>query len=387
MLNELSMNVGSTLPTAIDGHLYHIISDNARINSNRKATPGKKRQRPGAEAAAWDGHNDSASTSDGADSFCKGFMFIPNNQHSDNTLIEECPVHPFLQLSCHQGVGFPIIIPYPLLVTACHAVATGGFIQISQYSLICYNYDGWGTKVFSTRCSDQDNVRMKSGISDVQNNCFVAIELHHDGLRILPSQIEEDNPGSSYKMTNEVPPLTLEQLAKKETTSQSTGDSKISKMRVIGKDPINVTGTVDAISPILFNDSHEEPFAIMELYQPPLDMDGTSVKSAVAVIRGEAALCMHHAIHPGQSITLRGVSRKWKVPEKFQTSNATANIIPDLHERLSIRVPDRVILVSEAKAIRWNENQKMSGRLDIFSLPSTVDSLTSIRGIKSEDER
>ncbi len=373
------MNVGPTLPTTIDGYIYHIISENAHSNST--AILGTKRRRPGAEAAAWDGCNDSASAIDGADSFCKGFMFIPDNQHSGDTLLEECPVHQLLELSCRPGVGFPIIIPYPLLVAACHAVSTGGLIQISQYSLIRYKYDGWGTKVFSTRCTENDNVRMRSGISDLRNNYFVTIELHHDGLRIFPSEIEEDNPGSTCNTMNEGPPLTLEHLAKKETASQSAGDSKISKKTVIRKDPINVTGTVDAISPILFNDSHEEPFAIMELYQPPLDTEGNNVKSAVAVIRGEAALCMHPAIHPGQSITLRGVSRKWKVAEKFQSSNATVNIIPDLHERLRCRVPDRVILVSEAKSILWNEHQKMRGRLDILSLPSTVDSLTSIRGI------
>ncbi len=108
----------------------------------------------------------------------------------------------------------------------------------------------------------------------------------------------------------------------------------------------------------------------------------TNVKSAVAVIRGDGALCLHHAIHPGQSITLIGViSRKWKVPYEFRkhnNHNDMTSTIPDLHQRLSCRVPDRVILVSEAKAICWNE--ETARRVDL-SLPSTVDSLTSIRGI------
>lgn len=366
------------MPQAIDGCLYHIISQHGFDNT----ISGKKRPRPGVAAAKGGGSNCSAGAIGVADSFCKGFIFIPEDQHSHD-IQEGRPVHPLLEFSrCSVGIGFPIVIPYPLIIAACQAVSTGRLIRISQYSLICYGYDGWGTMVFSSRCTEHKNVRMKSGIGDFDNNYIVVIELHHDGLRTLPSEIDEGYPGSTHKTTNEVPTMTLEFLAQKEATNQSGGDSKISKKKAIGKDPINVTGTVDAISPILFNDSQEEPFAIMELYQPPIDEEVTDVKSAVAVIRGDEALCMHHAIHPGQSITMIGVvSRKWKVPDEFRKHNNHDDMtrpIPDLHQRLSCRVPDRVILVSEAKSIRWDE--ETAGRLDL-SLPSTVDSLTSIRGI------
>jgi hypothetical protein len=91
---------------------------------------------------------------------------------------------------------------------------------------------------------------------------------------------------------------------------------------------MNVTRTVDAIFPILINDSQEKPFAIIELYQPTNDEADTDVKSSVAVICCEHALRMHPAIHPGQSITLIGiVSCKWNVPDKFQ-KNLNSHEVP-----------------------------------------------------------
>jgi len=129
----------------------------------------------------------------------------------------------------------------------------------------------------------------------------------------------------------------------------------------------------------------------VELYQPPIDEPVTHVKSAVAVIRGEKALCIHPAIHPGQSITLVGVvSRKWKVPGEFQ-KNLNDNETPangsGLYQRLNRRVPDRVILITDARAIRWNTRDELaktsaSSRYEQdLSLPSTVESLLSIRAL------
>ena len=100
---------------------------------------------------------------------------------------------------------------------------------------------------------------------------------------------------------------------------------------------------------------------------------------------------MHPAIHPGQSITLVGVvSRKWRVPEvlrqKYYSNTADADEDEmdkrsDLNTRLEHRVPDRVLVVTEASSILWNDKYGMTNRLDDISLPSTVQPLTSIRGI------
>jgi hypothetical protein len=69
------MNVGSTMPQAIDGCLYHIISQHGFDNT----ISGKKRPRPGVAAAKGGGSNCSAGAIGVADSFCKskrGAQFI-----------------------------------------------------------------------------------------------------------------------------------------------------------------------------------------------------------------------------------------------------------------------------------------------------------------------
>ena len=133
----------------------------------------------------------------------------------------------------------------------------------------------------------------------------------------------------------------------------------------------------------------------MELYQQPINTmecsrkqskDSYAVHSAVAVIRGENALCMHPGIHPGQSITLmKVVSRRWKVPEEFRRRQKEDEK-SELYRRLCHRAPDRVVLVVEASSIQWNDECVPDGGSPRsilrqgMSLPSTVESLTSIRG-------
>jgi len=257
--------------------------------------------------------------------------------------------------------------------------------------------DEWGEVIFSSRANENNNVAMEgtkycSHSDDFSTDYFTSIEVHHDGLSLFSLE----NEGNFDKDSNEwngLPTLNLEALAEKEAQKQQSTSlpGKKKKSTAFGKDPMNVKGVVDAISPILANGSREEPFAIMELYEPSIDESVANVRSAVAVIRGEKALCMHPAIHPGSSITLVGVvSRRWKVPSEFKKNlddDKTAGSIGELYQRLQNRVPDRVILVTEASAIRWNEEYESANSLDssrseqVFLLPSTVESLTAVRGI------
>lgn len=365
------MNAAPTFPSHLVGRLCHIISKN-----DDKSCNSKKRWRTS------DGRNessaDSFTRSQNSSNFHKGFIFIPEGPKGEHTDVTNSVLE---SLFISNGTGFPLVIPYSSLRATCNAASAGKVVHISQYSLIRYGDDGSGELIFSTRPNDHridvvDSECSGSGINFV-------IEVHHDGLRVIPSEKEECIERLNNR-ENEIPSITLEALAREESQNKSQSDYKNTKKRSTGKGPMNVTGIVDAVSPILTNDSQEEPFAIMELYQPPDDGAGTDVKSAVAVIRGEQALCAHPAIHPGQSITLIGVvSRKWKVPEEFQ-NNVNSHEVPaprsDLYQRLNNRVPDRVLLISGAKDIRWNDEHELAGSLDM-SLPSTVESLTSIRGI------
>ncbi|KAL7543803.1 hypothetical protein ACHAXR_013145 [Thalassiosira sp. AJA248-18] len=375
------MDATPTLPTTLVGRVYHSISSVKSVSSSGN----KKRPRP------LDGcnGNDSGSINDG---YHKGFIFIPDERQS-SVQTSSNGIHNG-QSTQPEGNGYPLIIPFQCLRAACYAAATGKQIKMSQYSLIRYR-GRWGELIFSSRFKEKNNVTMDS-MKLLGNDCccdhFVAIEVHHDGLRLVSTENGDDMDKQSSQEKN-APSMTLETLAQKEAQSQQPNGSqkKKKKPNAFGKDPMNVTGVVDAISPILQNDSQEEPFAIMELYQPSIDEESTDVKSAVAVIRGENALCIHPAIHPGQSITLVGViSRKWKVPSEFQKyldNNKAVGNRDDLYQRLNNRVPNRVVLVTEASAIRWNDECEVANSLassryeQDLSLPSTVESLTSIRGI------
>ena len=361
-MNAASTYAASTFPSQLVGRVYHIISKN-----DVKSCDNKKRPR------AWNGRNESPADSivrrQSSSNFHRGFVFIPEGLESECT-----------DRYISNGNGFPLVIPYSSLRAACFAASAKKFIQISRYSLIRYGDDGLGELIFSSPSTDRSDV-INSECSGSGIN-FV-LEVHHDGLRVIPSENDECIERLN-KSENEVPSITLEALAREESQNMSPSGFQSTKKRSIVKDPMNVTGTVDAISPILINASHEEPFAIMELYQLPNDDAGTDVKSAVAVIRGEQALCMHPAIHPGQSITLIGVvSRKWKVPDEIQ-KHLNSHEVPaprnDLYQRLNHRVPYRVLLISGAKDICWNDEHDLAGSPDM-SLPSTVESLSSIRGI------
>ena len=370
-----AINNNNTSSTDLVGRIYYNISkDNHITNDN---IDSKKRPRSWESGVAADGGSQ------------RGFIFIPNK----TTQLALSSIYP--QYRGHEL--FHIVIPYPFLQIACHAVSTGKTVRISQYSLIQY-INGWGELTFSSSRSNKGktsrtDIEVIQSTSNTINN-FMTIEIHQHGFCLVSSAdgSEEEEEEEDTNMQDDLPTLTLDDFSQKEwesTLLSSSSGSKSKKKKPIAKDPMSVSAVVDAISPILVNDSsNEEPFAIIELYQ--LLPNNNDVRSAVAIIRGEQALCMHPAIHPGQSITLVGVvSRKWRVPEvlhqKYYSNTADKDEMDkrsDLYTRLEHRVPDRVLVVTEASSIRWNDKYGMTKRLDdILSLPSTVVPLTSIRGI------
>ena len=364
-----STYAASTFPSQLVGRVYHIISKNDIISCDSKKRP-----------RAWDGCNESPTDStvrrQSSSNFHRGFVFIPEGIESECTDVVNSAL---ASRHISNRNEFPLVVPYSSLRAACFAASAKKFIQISRYSLIRYGDDGLGEFIFSSPSNDRRNDIMNSECSG--SGIIFVLEVHHDGLRVILSENDEIERPNNRE--NDLPSITLEALAREESQNKSPSGFQSTKKKSIVKDPMNVTGIVDAISPILINDS-QEPFAIMELYQLPNDDTGTDVKSAVAVIRGEQALCMHPAIHPGQSITLIGVvSRKWKVPDEIQ-KHLNSHEVPaprsDLYQRLNHRVPDRVLLISGAKDVCWNDVHDLAGSLDM-SLPSTVESLSSIRGI------
>ncbi|KAL7554824.1 hypothetical protein ACHAWF_018464 [Thalassiosira exigua] len=355
-------------PITLLGRVCHRVSD-AKKN-------GKKRPRP------WEGDrrsiDDAQSDSSSSGSDHRGFIFIPDGQHIMSTYLSS------LLSFRAEGEAIPLVVPFQCLRVACHSAATGHLVRISQYSLIHY-HDGWGKLVFSTRR------RERNESVEYSHGNFVVIEAHRDGIRAFsPENGGELKGHMCAKGMTRSPPMTLEALAREEA-HRSQGTDRQNKRRcstALGKSPFDITGVVDAVSPILVNGLQEEPFAIIEMYQPQAESLDSEVKSAIAVIRGENALCVHPAIQPGQSITLIGViSRKWKVPGEFQKNvndDEGSNGRIGLYQRLNGRVPDRVILITEASSICWNDELEVTRNVTSpheHMLPSTVESLTSIRGV------
>lgn len=351
------------MPTATNsstlvGRIYYNITKNNHDNNSPCSNERKKHPR------SWE---DDGKSSD-KDNDHRGFIFIPNESSA---------------FTCHsKGNEFHLVIPYSSLKVACYSAATEKLVHISQYSLICYQEDDWGELIFSTSCNVKRNADTEESHADER---FVAIEVHENGISFESSETTTEQ--SNGKEDEEVSAMTLDALAKKEAENMLSSDGANRKKKSIGKEPVNVTGIVDAISPILVNDANEEPFAMMELYQLLTTENNaeavTDVRSTVAIIRGGKALCMHPAIHPGQTITLMGIkSRKWKVPDVFQTHLNTDEVASggsrssELYQRLNHRVPDRVLVVMEATSIHWNDGYAMTQ-----GLPSTIHTLTSIKGI------
>lgn len=307
--------------------------------------PSKKRARP------WDDESGTSSL-DSNSIFRRGFIFVAEEQRQE----------------------YSLIVPYQSLRIASHAASSGELVLISQYCLLRYE-DDWGEVLFSSGAV-KDKKRKASAVKQPEEDGSLVIEVFVDGLNLAasPSNDVEDDE-KEEEIQHRV--LTLEMLAQNEHQQQLT---KRKKKKSQSKQ-IDVTGVVDAISPILVNDPQQDPFAIMELYQPPSTEEEESTRTAVVIIRGEKALAMHPAIHPGHAITLIGViHRKWKVPDDFRkrAMDEKHSSEKSLFERLCYCVPGRVILVTEASSIKWNDGINLKPNL---SLPSTVESLTSVRGI------
>jgi hypothetical protein len=317
------------------GRIEHVISTNTGVTENQD---GKKRSRP------WENSHDKSHNT----SSHRGFVFVCTEPS---------------QFLSSFGTIFQFVVPLSLIRVACHAAATGKIIQLSRFSLIRYQ-NGRGRVVFDSRYGLVDE-KEEQYVPDEHNNhsSIMVAEVHKGGIAIMGD--ETDSTAIYNKQNLEGQVLTLEMLAAKEQ-SVSKKEKKSAKL------PMNITAVVDAISPIFIHDT-ERPFALMELYQA----ENISY-NAVVVLRGEQALSMHAAIQPGQSITLVGVvNRSWKVPDGFRqyAKSATDGDISRFYERLFQRTPDRVILVEDPNCIRFDNAQYDE------ILPSTVESLTSVRGV------
>ncbi len=316
--------------------MYHISS---------QPPSSKKRARP------WEEENGTTSL-DASSIFRRGFIFVSEEEQQ-------------------QRQEYSLVVPYQSLRIASHAASSGKLVHISQYSLLRYRND-WGEMLFSS--GGVKKWKQKASATEQREDGNLVIEVFVDGLSLAASSGNADEEEKGEEI--QAPVLTLEMLAQNEYQQLTKGKKKKSQ----DKQPIHVTGVVDAISPILVNDPQQEPFSIMELYQSPMTEE-ESTRTAVVIIRGERALSVHPAIHPGQTITLLSVvHRKWKVPDEFRkrASNEKQSNGTSLFERLCYRVPGRVIVVTEASNIKWNDGTSLKPNL---SLPSTVESLTSIRGV------
>ncbi|KAL7486237.1 hypothetical protein ACHAW6_011825 [Cyclotella cf. meneghiniana] len=356
------------------GRIHHIVSSKNNAFANKR--PCNKRPRPWEAGITNSPQCDSISDANKDDRRLKGFIL-------------ECE-ESSQKLSFHSAFGilFHLVIPLPLIKDACYAATTGKIVRISQYSLIRYRHDGRGELVFDSRDSKivdyekEYSTEQESGLG--ARNIIVA-EVHCGGLSIHASDTGDETgsirtlPHTKRHEKPTLPPMTLGMLSFRKQSHSST--RKGSKRNSLSKkEPMNITAVVDAISPILVDDSFGQPFALMELYQP----DSAPVYSAVAVLRGENVLKMHPAILPGQLITLMGViSRSWKVPDTFRQSSTTSNV-PEknngtgkFYQRLYQRTPDRVILIEESHSIHLNDES----HVEVPPLPSTVESLTSIQGV------
>ena len=325
-----------------------------RITSSQ---PSKKRARP------WEGDNGTTSL-DSNSIFRRGFIFVSEEQQQQQQQQQQ---HHRQQ----QGQEYSLVVPYQSLRTASYAASTGKLVQISQYSLLRYRNDK-GEVLFSS--GGVKNGKQKAVQRGEEGS--LVIEVFVDGLSLAKSPGNGDDEEEEKEQNLQSPVLTLETLAQNEYQQLTKGKKK----KAQDKRPISVTGVVDAISPILVNDPQQEPFSIMELYQSTMTEE-ESTRTAVVIIRGERVLSMHPAIHPGQTITLLGVvHRKWKVPDEFRkrASNEKESNRTSLFERLCYRVPGRVILVTEASTIKWNDGTHIKPNL---FLPSTNESLSSIRGV------
>lgn len=322
----LAINTAMNRPNAnnLIGRIRHVITPSSDNVANTPA--GNKRPRP------WE--------TDGTDSTYhrQGFVFITD-----------------------EGKEILLTMPNSIIRTACYASVTGKTVELSRYTLIHYR-NGRGEVVFDSRGGWVGDV-IETHKKDDEQTITVA-EVHRGGIAF---NVDENDATKITRNQQNEPILTLQMFSRKEQVDLTSKKRKSSKS-------VNITATVDAVSPIFTHDS-ERPFALMELYQP----NTTTANSAVAVIRGEHALCMHAAIHPGVNITLMGVvSRSWKVPEGFQQSYMNCKVKNDhveaFFERLYHRTPDRVILTEDPNCIHFNHED------DERRLPSTVKSLTSVDG-------
>jgi hypothetical protein len=115
----------------------------------------------------------------------------------------------------------------------------------------------------------------------------------------------------------------------------------------VSKERFNLSGVVDAISPIISLDP-SNPFCMMELCD-----EGNKDLTCVVAFFGDKSLAWQPSIQPGERIQLDGLRRKkWQVPESFES---------DQLQHLTKRAPRFVFLFSATSMIFWLPSIQGSG--------------------------
>lgn len=244
---------------------------------------------------------------------------------------------------------FLLVSPQSLFKQVCDAARFKHCVRITKYSVISIE-----------TCSREPQHEQVS---------VHILELFSEGLEVQPSD-NNSNKTNACKSDNALTLTQFRALERSFSNKKQAGNTCTRKLS--SKDAFTITATVDAVSPIIAA-VPSDPFALMELYEPPGDSN-VPPNSCVAVLKGSKALVCHAGIQPGDNITLRHVRRKkWEVPGWFAKKGPA---------RLVSRAPIHLFVVTDASSICWETS--IEPRL----LPSTAVPLVAAQGtIVSVDTR
>ena len=275
-----------------------------------------------------------------------GFYFIQDKSNEDQT----------------QTFEVRVIVPQSMMKIVCDVVRFRSKVTLHKYSTI-----GWVLKSDDDENGD-DTAKAQTGI-------FTFIELHHDGLVVLCSKSSSvvgwnDSNSSLMKTTSFMSLLEMQEeesnienkrkkIKNEATVAKGEGDKKTQYF--------NIRGRVDAVSTIIAM-VPTDPFALIELYDP-----SQSCISTIIVLKGTDALQCQPGILPGDDIAFFNITRsRWHVPQSFRKD--------DVPPRMYGRAPPHVFVVTHSRSVRWNSSKNITAPINIFPLPDTVDSLSSIQG-------
>jgi len=260
----------------------------------------------------------------------------------------------------HQDRTYLLSIPRALAREVCDVARFGGTVRISRYTSIPIA-PIWSEESRKRPLPDSSTLCSPHG-----SHCTTLLEIHDSGLEVLSitehpetAMLQEDFWTLEQVYNAE------SQVSRKDTSVKSQQDLKISRSER-RSNRYSFRGTVDSISPVIFLD---EPFAMMEVYQPNPE-NSVVPYSCVVVFQGVASLTCHAGITPGDKICLKRCKRqRWKIPDvltKFKTWH------------LRRRIPSHVFVLQDPKDIVWTST--VVGARPIPQTISTTIPLVSILG-------